>query len=78
MLSTWLVLRMRSPLALLSANDVRHPQMLPVLGLGNLSLVGNRNNSEFSPILNTCISTTSESHNSLLVEMQKERCISLG
>ena len=42
------------------------------------SLGVDRNNSEFSPILITCISTTSENHNSFLVEMQEERYISLG
>ena len=52
--------------------------MLPVLGLGNLALMTNRFNSEFSPNLNTCISTTLERHSSILVELQEERYISLG
>ena len=52
--------------------------MLPVLGLGNLALMGIRINSEFSQNLSTCISTTFESHNSLLVELQELKYISLG
>jgi len=46
--------------------------MLPVVRLGNLALVRNRNKSGFPPILNTCVSTTLENHNSLLVELQEE------
>ena len=51
--------------------------MQPVTRLRNLAFTGKTNNSEFSPILDTCYWTTLESHNSLLREVQEERYISL-
>ena len=72
MLWSWLVLRMHRPLGLLGTDEDKHPQMLLVLGLGNLALVGNSNKSGFSPILNKFISTALENHNSLLVELRDE------
>ena len=72
MLWSRFVLRMRLRSLCSLRDEDKHPRILPVLGLGNLALMCNRNNSEFTPILNTCISTTLESHNSLLVELQEE------
>ena len=51
--------------------------MLSVLGLSNLTLMGNKNNTESSPILNTCTSTTLEIQSFLLVELREERYIVL-
>ena len=69
---------MRSPLASLATGENKHPQMLPVLGLENLVLVGNRKKSEFLPMLNTCTSTSLKSHNSLMVELREGWYITLG
>ena len=52
--------------------------MLPVLRLGNLALIGNRKIYEFSSILNTCISTILENHNSFLVNLRVEKLLVLG
>ena len=50
----------------------KHSWMVPVLGLGNIALMGIRNISEHALTLNTCISTAFESHFSLWLELQDE------
>ena len=67
-----LVVIMRHPIALLATRVGKHPRMLPVLGLGNIALMENRNISELSPILIKCVSTTLESHKSLWVGSKEE------
>ena len=52
--------------------------MLPVSGLGSLALMGHRNSSEFSLVLNVCVSTTLERHNFVSVELRAERYLILG
>ena len=58
-----------------SARFARHGRKLES---GKLALMGNRNNSVFSPILNTFISTMFGNPNSLLVDLWEERYIFPG
>ena len=51
--------------------------MLSVLGLRNLTLMGNKNNTQSSSISNTCFSTTFEILSFLLVGLREERYIAL-
>ena len=63
-----------APSALYQEKD-NHLRELTVFRLGNLASMGNRNNSEFLLTLNTCISTTLDSHNTFLIELRQVICI---
>ena len=72
MLWSWFLLMIRLHSFCWLRVEDRHPRMLPVLGLGSLALMCNRNNSEITQILKTCSSKTLESHYSLLVKLKNE------
>ena len=73
MLWSWLVLSVHPPSLCSLRDENKHPRILPVLGLGSLPLMEKRKNInryDFSPILNTCISTTLEREDSLSTEVR--------